>query len=240
MVYFKKIRFISKSASASIRSLSLLKFFSLDLIHPSVQEYAEKYSSPEDALLKEVNDFTMQHHAESQMLSGHLQGKVLEMISCMIQPRRILEIGTFTGYSGLCLAKGLTTDGQLHTIELREADASKAKSFFHRSSYADQIILHTGNALDIIPGLDETWDLVFIDADKPAYIGYFNLVLPRLRKNGFILADNIFFHGQVLEADVKGKSAKGIQAFNEFIRERNDIEKCVLTIRDGLYLIRKL
>ncbi|MDZ4795068.1 MAG: O-methyltransferase [Bacteroidota bacterium] len=212
----------------------------MDLIHPSVQQYAEKYSSPEDALLKEVNDYTMQNHPESVMLSGHLQGKLLEMISCMIQPRRILEIGTFTGYSGLCLAKGLTSDGQLHTIELRETDAARAKSYFSRSSFADKIILHTGNALDIIPELDETWDLVFIDADKPAYIEYFNLVLPRLRKNGFILADNIFFHGQVLEADVKGKSAKAIQAFNGLINERKDIEKCVLTIRDGLYLIRKL
>ena len=216
------------------------KFSCLDLIHPSVQQYAEEYSSPEDALLKEVNDYTMQNHSESVMLSGHLQGKVLEMISCMIKPRRILEIGTFTGYSGLCLAKGLTDDGQLHTIELREADAVKAKSYFDRSSYADRIILHTGNALDIIPGLDETWDLVFIDADKPAYIAYFNLVLPRLRKNGFILADNIFFHGQVLEEEVKGKSAKGIQKFNDFIKERKDIGKCVLTIRDGLFLIRKL
>lgn len=216
------------------------KLSSLDLIHPSVQNYAEKYSSPEDALLKEVNDYTMQNHPESVMLSGHLQGKVLEMISCMIQPRRILEIGTFTGYSGLCLAKGLTADGQLHTIELREADAAKANSYFARSSFADKIILHTGNALDIVPKLDETWDLVFIDADKPAYIAYFNLVLPRLRENGFILADNIFFHGQVLDQEVKGKSAKGIQAFNNLIKERIDIEKCVLTIRDGLFLIRKL
>jgi predicted O-methyltransferase YrrM len=212
----------------------------LDLINPSVQGYAEKYSSAEDALLKEVNDYTMQNHPEAIMLSGHLQGKVLEMISCMIKPRRILEIGTFTGYSGLCLAKGLTDDGQLQTIELREADAAKAKSFFSRSSFADKIILHTGNALEIIPQLDETWDLVFIDADKPAYIEYFNLVLPRLRKNGFILADNILFHGLVLGDDVKGKNAKGIQAFNDFIKERKDIEKVVLTIRDGLFLIRKL
>ncbi len=212
----------------------------MDIIHPFAHQYAEIFSSPEDALSKEVNDYTMQNHPEAVMLSGHLQGKLLEMISCMIKPRRILEIGTFTGYSGLCLAKGLTDDGQLHTIELREADAAKAQSFFSRSPFADKIILHTGNALDIIPELDETWDLVFIDADKPAYIEYFNLVLPRLRKNGFILADNIFFHGQVLEDNVTGKSAKGIQAFNEFIKERKDIEKCVLTIRDGLFLIRKL
>jgi caffeoyl-CoA O-methyltransferase len=218
----------------------LPKLSVVELIHPLAEVYAEKISSPEDALLKEVNDFTMQHHSESIMLSGHLQGKVLEMISCMIKPRRILEIGTFTGYSGLCLAKGLADDGQLHTIELREADSVKARHFFDRSSYANQILSHTGNALDIIPNLDETWDLVFIDADKPSYIEYFNLVFPRLRKNGFILADNIFFHGKVLEGEVKGKSAKGIKAFNEFIEQRTDIEKVVLTIRDGLLLIRKL
>lgn len=212
----------------------------MELIHPLVESYAEKISSPEDALLKEVNDFTIQHHAESQMLSGHLQGKVLEMISCMIKPRRILEIGTFTGYSGLCLAKGMTSDGQLHTIELRETDSLRARQYFDRSSYSSQILSHTGNALEIIPKLDETWDLVFIDADKPSYIEYFNFVFPRLRKNGFILADNIFFHGQVLEDEVRGKSAKGIKAFNEFIEKRNDIEKVVLTIRDGLLLIRKL
>ena len=212
----------------------------MELIHPKVQEYAEVYSSAEELLLKEIADYTYNQHADPQMLSGHLQGKVLEMISCMIRPKRILEIGTFTGYSALCLAKGLTDDGQLHTIELREEDVHLARSFFNRSVYADKIISHCGNASDIIPKLDETWDLVFIDADKPAYIEYFNLVLPQLRKNGFILADNIFFHGQVLEENVTGKNAKGIEAFNKFIKERTDIEKVVLTIRDGLYLIRKL
>lgn len=212
----------------------------MELINPGVQSYAEHFSSGEDSLLKEINDWTLKHHSEYQMLSGHLQGKVLEMISWMIRPRRILEIGTFTGYSALCLAKGLTAGGQLHTIELRENDAATAKSFFNRSSYAGQIILHTGNALDIIPVLDEIWDLVFIDADKPAYIEYFNLVLPKVRQNGFILADNIFFHGEALEDDPKGKNAKGIKAFNEFIRGRKDIEKVILTLRDGLYLVRKL
>lgn len=174
------------------------------------------------------------------MLSGHLQGKVLEMISCMIRPRRILEIGTFTGYSAICLAKGLVREGKLHTIELREEDAARARAFFDRSNYSENIISHIGNALNIIPKLEETWDLVFIDADKPAYIEYFNLVLPLVRKNGFILADNIFFHGQVLDENMKGRSAEGIKAFNEFIKERTDIEKVILTIRDGLYLIQKL
>lgn len=211
----------------------------MDLIHPQVQQYAEEYSSQEDKLLKEINEYT-QKHPEAQMLSGHLQGKVLELLSCMIRPRRVLEIGTFTGYSALCLAKGLTEDGMLHTIEIREEEAVKAREFFSQSSYNSRIILHLGSALDIIPILDETWDLVFIDADKPAYIEYFNLVLPKVRKNGFIFADNVFFHGQVLEEEVKGKNAKGIKAFNEYIQQRTDIEKVILTLRDGLFLIRKL
>lgn len=212
----------------------------MDLILPLAEQYAGHYSSSEDPLLREINEYTLQHHPEYHMLSGHLQGKLLEMLSCMIRPRRILEIGTFTGYSALCLAKGLGDAGLLHTIEIREADAQIARSFFDRSEWSDCIISHTGNALDIIPELAETWDLVFIDADKPAYIQYFNLVFPHLRKNGFIFADNIFFHGQVLEEKVTGKSAKGIQAFNEFIRNRTDIDKMVLTVRDGLFLIRKL
>jgi predicted O-methyltransferase YrrM len=212
----------------------------LDIINPVAQSYAEKFTSQSDPLLQEIQDFTEKNHPEAIMLSGHLQGKLLEMISCMIRPRRILEIGTFTGFSALCLAKGLTQDGILHTIEIREADADRAREYFKRSPFAGRIILHKGKALDIIPQLEETWDLVFIDADKPSYVEYFNLVLPALRKNGFILADNIFFHGEVFHDPVKGKSAKGIQAFNEFIRQRVDLDKLVLTIRDGLYLLRKI
>ena len=212
----------------------------MDLINPLAELYAEQSTSPEDPLLQEIAEYTRTQHAESIMLSGKVQGKVLEMISCMIRPATVLEIGTFTGYSALCLAKGLQPGGRLHTIELREADATLARGYFDRSPLGSQIISHTGNALTILPGLEETWDLVFIDADKPAYIDYFNLVFPRLRKNGFILADNVLFHGQVLQEPVKGKSAKGILAFNEFIRQRTDIEKTILTVRDGLYLIRKL
>jgi len=211
----------------------------MELVNPLVQSYAESLSSPEDDLLKEINDFTLKNHSEYQMLSGHLQGKLLEMLSCMIRPRRILEIGTFTGYSALCLAKGLTDDGMLHTIELREKDADTAKEFFKKSSFGTKIVSHTGNAKDIIPVLNEIWDLVFIDADKTGYIDYFNLVLPALRQNGFIFADNIFFHGQVLEEPMSGKNAKAIKAFNEYIAARNDIEKVAVTLRDGLYLIKK-
>jgi caffeoyl-CoA O-methyltransferase len=220
--------------------LTFAKTEIMELINPLVQQYAEALSTPEDDLLREINLFTAKNHSEYQMLSGHLQGKLLEMVSQMIQPRRILEIGTFTGYSALCLAKGLTSGGQLHTIELRENDAAIAQDFFNRSSFSNRIILHIGNALNIVAGLNETWDLVFIDADKGSYIEYFKLVLPKVRQNGFILADNIFFHGQVLADEVKGKNALAIKGFNEFIRERNDIDKMILTLRDGLYLLRKL
>ncbi len=212
----------------------------MEIVHPLAQAYAEKYTSPEDALLQEVAQYTFQHHVHAHMLSGHLQGKVLEMVSCMVNPRRILEIGTFTGYSALCLAKGLPVDGQLHTIELREADAGRAKDFFHRSIFKEQIILHIGNALEIVGELDEQWDLVFIDADKENYINYFNLVFPFVRANGIILADNVLFHGQVLAEQVKGKNAKAIQAFNDEMVRRTDVEKVLLPLRDGLYVIRKL
>ena len=211
----------------------------MELINPIVQSFAENLSSPEDALLKEVADFTYANHSGHHMLSGHLQGKFLEMASTMIKPRRILEIGTFTGYSALCLAKGLTDDGILHTIELRKDDAKTAKGFFDRSDYKEKIVLHIGDAKEIVSELGETFDLVFIDADKQGYIEYFDLVFPKVRKNGFIFADNIFFHGEAIDPDSKGKNAKAIKAFNEYISERKDVEKMVLTLRDGLYLVRK-
>jgi caffeoyl-CoA O-methyltransferase len=212
----------------------------MDIINPQIQSYAEQYSDPENALLKKVSEYTQTHHPEHHMLSGHLQGKFLEMISCMIRPRRILEIGTFTGYSALCLAKGLTEDGELHTIELREADAAIARGFFNESEYGQRIILHTGNALKLVPEINQTWDLVFVDADKVSYIEYFDLVLPKVRQNGVILADNIFFHGQVIDETAKNKNVKAIRAFNEYIRNRSDIDKVIITLRDGLYLIRKI
>jgi caffeoyl-CoA O-methyltransferase len=212
----------------------------MELINPLVQTYAEKYTSAEDSLLKEIAAFTYSNHPKSHMLSGHVQGKFLEMVSHMIRPRRILEIGTFTGYSALCLVKGLEKGGLLHTLELREEDANAAKAYFDRSFFKDQIILHIGDALELIGEIDEWWDLVFIDADKENYINYFNLVLPKLRPNGFILADNVLFHGQVLEDPVKGKNAKAIQAFNNFVAGRDDVERMLLPLRDGLYLIRKL
>jgi caffeoyl-CoA O-methyltransferase len=212
----------------------------MDIVNPLAQTYAEKYTTPDEALLQQVLAETEANHAHAHMLSGHLQGQFLAMISCMLQPRRILEIGTFTGYSALCLAKGLQKEGQLHTIELRKDDAATAEGYFNRSTFKDNIILHIGEALPIIDELEETWDLVFIDADKVSYTHYFNHVLPKVRPGGFILADNVLFHGQVLEEEVKGKNALAIQAFNEAVLQSTQVEKVLLPLRDGLYLIRKL
>jgi predicted O-methyltransferase YrrM len=212
----------------------------LDIIHAQIEQFAEQGTSASDALLQELLAFTNANHPEAHMVSGHLQGKFLEFFSSLMQPSQILEVGTFTGYSALCLAKGLKPDGELHTIELRENDAQTAKDFFIRSAHANQIHLHVGDAKAIIPTLDKNWDLVFLDADKTAYVEYFNMIFPRLRKGGFILADNVFFHGQVLQEKPKGKSAKGIVDFVNHIKERTDVEKLMLTLRDGLYLIKKL
>lgn len=206
---------------------------------PAIQEYSEKYTSPEDELLAEVAEFTRRTHPKSHMLSGHLQGKFLEMLSCLLRPERVLEIGTFTGYSALCLAKGLAEDGVLHTIELREEDAKAARGFFERSFWREKIILHIGEALKIIGEIEESWDMVFIDADKENYINYFNLVLPLVKPNGLILADNVLFHGQVLEKELKNKSARAIQSFNDHLLERTDVERLMLPVRDGLFLVRK-
>lgn len=204
-----------------------------------VQAYAEKYSDPEDDLLKEISEQTLRDHPHAHMLSGHLQGKFLQFISRIIQPVNILEIGTFTGYSALCLASGLKEGGKLHTIELREQDAETSRKNFNRSNHADKIILHVGNALEIIPRLDYDWDLVFIDADKVNYQSYYSLVLPGVRSGGIILADNVLFHGQVVEEPVTGKNAKAMHEFNQFLSKDDTVEKVIITLRDGLMLIRK-
>lgn len=211
----------------------------MEIIDPRAQGYAERYSSPLSPLLNEIAAYTAAHHSEPHMLSGPLQGRLLEMVSTLLQPRRILEIGTFMGYSALCLAAGLAPGGRLHTIELRGEDADVAEGFFRRAKREDRIILHRGNALGIIPTLDEVWDLVFIDADKAGYSEYYRLVLPRVRSGGLIIADNVLFHGQVLDSPIEGKSAKGIQAFNELVGADEGVEKVILTVRDGLFFIRK-
>jgi Predicted O-methyltransferase len=212
----------------------------MELINKKAEEYAINFSSKEDELLAEIAAFTNQNHPHAQMLSGHIQGKILETLSCLLKPKNILEIGTFTGYSALCLAKGLQPDGILDTIELREEDAATAQSFFSKSLQKNKIVLHAGNALEIIKTLDKKWDIVFIDADKVSYIDYYELTLPNLNQNGLIIADNVLFHGEVLEESIKGKNAKAIHAFNTHVANDKRVEQVILTVRDGLFLIRKL
>lgn len=210
-----------------------------DLVLPQAQAYAEAHTSPQDALLAELEAHTLAHQPHAHMVSGHLQGRFLAMVSRMVQPRRVLEVGTFTGYSALCLAEGLTNDGLLHTIDCRPEDVQLARSFFDRSPMADRIIAHTGEALEIIPTLQESWDLVFLDADKVNYIHYHEMIIPLMRPGGWMIADNVLFHGQVLEEPVKGKNAKAIDAYNRHVRDDARVEQVMLTIRDGLMLIRK-
>jgi predicted O-methyltransferase YrrM len=210
-----------------------------ELIDQKAEAYAASLTTPTEQLLQEIEKFTYTEHPQAVMLSGPVQGKFLELVSRMIKPRRILEVGTFLGYSALCLAAGLTADGMLHTLDINEADASRAKAYFTKSSLNDKILLHLGSALEIIGDLDEEWDLAFIDADKVNYINYYELILPRLKKGGFILADNVLFHGEVLEEKITGKNAKAIDAFNKHVAADERVQQVMVTMRDGLMVICK-
>ena len=211
----------------------------MDLIHPLAAQLTDQITSAPDSLLREIEKETYASHQQPHMLSGHVQGRILSFFSQMLRPAYILEIGTFTGYSALCLTEGLTEKGELHTLELRNEDARLAQSYFDRSIHKNKIHLHEGNALELIPALNYTWDLVFFDADKPGYIDYYELVMEKLNPGGIILADNVLFHGQIFEDPVKGKSAKAIQAFNTHVAADPRSEQVLLTVRDGLLMIKK-
>lgn len=211
----------------------------MDFIHPLATDYLEKYSEATPSYLRAMYDATSNAHPHAHLQSSWNQGGFLSMLSKIQQPTSILEIGTFTGFSSLCLVEGLTSEGILHTIELRSEDAEKAISYFKQSPRANQMHVHTGDAKSIIPTLPNSWDLVFIDADKTGYINYYELVLPKLNPNGLIIVDNVLFHGEVLEAPIQGKSAKAIQAFNEHVLNDSRTEQTILSLRDGLTLIRK-
>ncbi len=211
----------------------------VEWINHEAIKYSGQYTSAEDQLLKELSDFTFATHPDPGMLSGHVQGKFLQMVSTMVRPQYVLEIGTLTGYSALCLAEGLIHEGELHTIELREKDAAVARDFFSRSRFSQQIKQHVGDALTVIETLKASWDLVFIDADKINYVNYYEALLPWVKPGGFIVADNVLFHGEVLEPNIKGKNARAIQSFNDHVKRDQRVEFVMLTIRDGLMLIRK-
>ena len=209
----------------------------MEILNEDLQRYVEQHTSPESDLLKKINRDTHAHVLMPRMLSGHLQGRVLSMISYMIQPQRILEIGTYTGYSALCLAEGLSPGGKLITIDINEELEKKVNDHF--ALWQDKIEYKIGNALDIVPTLNEIFDLVFIDADKSNYCKYFDLVIAKIRPGGFILADNVLWSGKVLNKN-PDNDTKSIIAFNEKIQHDSRVENVLLPIRDGIMMIRKL
>ncbi|MCB9234039.1 MAG: O-methyltransferase [Bacteroidia bacterium] len=212
----------------------------MDFLHPDIQAYAERHTSSEGDFLASLNRETHLKVLYPQMLSGHLQGRMLAMFSKMVRPRRILEIGTFTGYSALCLAEGLTEDGKLITLEVDPELKKMATGYFEKSPYAAQIDMRIGSGLEIIPQLDEVFDLVFIDADKYNYINYFNLILPKLRTGGIILADNVLWSGHVLDEAVQDKETAGLRDFAKFVSNDPRVETLLLPVRDGIMVVRKL
>ena len=211
------------------------------MIPKDIEKYTEQHTTPESEIMQHINRQTHLKTYYPNMLSGHVQGAFLEMISQMIRPERVLEIGTFTGYSAIAFAKGLREGGKVITIDINEELETMINGFFKESGFSDRIELRIGNALEIIPELDEVFDLVFIDADKEQYVDYYEMVFDKVRHGGFILADNVLWGGKVLEADARSdKETKGIKAFNEHVKNDFRVEQVMLTVRDGLLLVRKM
>jgi predicted O-methyltransferase YrrM len=205
-----------------------------------LDNYVVAHSEQEPELLKQLTRETYQKVLQPIMLSGPYQGRVLSMISKLANPKTILELGTFTGYSTLCLAEGLVSNGRLHTIDINEELVDFQRKYFDESNFGGQIVQHTGSALDIIPNLDITFDLVFIDADKPNYCNYFHLIIDKLNPGGIILSDNVLWHGKVVEPlNEKDKSTKAVLEYNSLLKNDTRIETVMLPIRDGLTISRK-
>lgn len=213
----------------------------MHFISDDLENYVANHSQAEPELLVKLNRETHQKILQPRMLSGHFQGRVLSMLSKIICPKYILEIGTYTGYAALCLAEGLTKDGTLDTIDVNEELVDFQKKYFDASEYKNQIFQHLGNALEIIPTLNKKFDLVFIDADKENYINYFNMIVPLMNKGGVILSDNVLWSGKVLE-EVKANdlSTKILLEYNKLVNEDPRVETVLLPIRDGLTVTRVL
>jgi len=212
----------------------------MDIINPKLEKYIEEHTSSENELLAQLNRETHLKVMFPRMLSGHVQGKFLEMISYMLRPEKILEIGTYTGYSAICLAKGLKKEGRLHTIEINPELINISDKYFIEAGLKNQIIQHVGSALEIIPDLNEMFDLVFIDADKENYLKYFHLIFDKVKKGGFILADNALWDGKVVESKTQDdKETEGIKKFNDYIQNDKRVENILISVRDGILMIRK-
>lgn len=213
----------------------------MHFISEDLENYVANHSENEPELLARLNKETHQKILQPRMLSGHFQGRVLSVLSKLIRPKNILEIGTYTGYAALCLAEGLTEDGELDTIDNNEELVDFQRKYFDQSPWTNQIHQHLGNALDIIPTLNKKFDLVFIDADKENYINYFHMIVPLMNKGGVILSDNVLWSGKVLE-EVKAndKSTKILLEYNQLLKDDSRVETVLLPIRDGLTVSRVL
>lgn len=212
----------------------------MDIVASEIQNYAEQHTSAESALLTELLQKTYSERADKSMLSGFYQGRLLAMLSKMLGPRRILEIGTYMGYSALCLAEGLGEDGKIITLDVQPETNEIAKEFWARTPLYSKIESYLGDALEIIPMLNETFDLVFIDADKPNYKHYFDLVFPKMRTGGIILADNVLWSGKVLDTETNAdESTIALNEFNKKIQADERVSNILFAVRDGLMVIRK-
>lgn len=213
----------------------------MHFISQELEDYIEQHSQKEPELLAALNKETYQKILLPRMLSGHFQGRVLSMLAKLIRPLNILEIGTYTGYSALCLCEGMQENGQLHTIDIKEELIDFQRKHFDKSPWGNQIVQHLGEAIDIIPTLDLKFDLVFIDADKENYINYFELIVPKMNKGGIILSDNVLWSGKVLEPLQKNDlSTKILLEYNKLLANDPRVETVLLPIRDGLTVSRVL
>src|SRR5690554_2608440 len=212
----------------------------MHFISDQLENYIESHSENEPVLLQQLSRETHQKILQPRMLSGHYQGRVLSLISKLVNPKYILEIGTYTGYSALCLAEGLQKEGELHIIDNNEELVDFQRRYFDKSSFGNQIHQHLGNALDIIPKLKPNFDIVFIDADKVNYSNYFHLIMDKLNPGGIILSDNVLWSGKVLEPLKKDDlSTEAIMAYNKLLKDDDRVETILLPIRDGLTISRK-
>ncbi len=211
----------------------------MSIVNPEIEEYIKNHCSEEPHVLKELDRETNLKVLMPRMLSGHVQGRLLSLLSHMISPKNVLEIGTFTGYSAICFAEGLQAGGLVHTIDINEELEEQVSDFIGKAGMSDKIRQYIGDAMEIIPAMDIEFDLVFIDADKINYLNYYNLVLPRLRSGGFILADNVLWSGKVVEQGSIKKDTQAILDFNKTVAEDTRVDKVILPVRDGIQLIRK-
>lgn len=211
----------------------------MEFIAQGLADYANAHSTVASSLLQRIERETHLEVLQPRMLSGPFQGRLLSLISKLVQPGRILEIGTYTGYSALCLAEGLTKEGKLVTLDVNEELHKRVQGYFNASDYSEQIDYRIGDALDLIPVLNETWDLVFIDADKKNYLNYYDLVVDRVRSGGLILADNVLWSGKVIDEKAQDKETVLLRQYNERINHDERVENILLPIRDGIMVARK-